>query len=135
MFVDSNMDYIKVSKDYYHIVLNEIRDGLGTITNMVLYLICPKTDKEHKHLERIAVDVSNEYIVPDDYEVLCKYYMTKLSYNEDKSDEQVFDVYHIDDIGYYEITDYYKKNHKTLDVNSELLDKCRNYESNYKKEA
>ncbi|MBQ8132729.1 MAG: hypothetical protein IJ193_09580 [Bacilli bacterium] len=135
MFIDSNMDYIKVSKDYYHIVLNEIREGLGTATDMVLYLICPKKDKEHRFLKRVVENVSNDYIVPDDYEVICKYYMTKLSYNDDKSDEEVFDVYHIKDIGYYEITDYYKNMHIAMDVDKELLEKCRDYEEHYQKEA
>ena len=45
-------------------------------------------------------------------------------------ENEVFDLYYIKNIGYYEITDYYKERHIKIDKDDNLVKKCLEYEKN-----
>ena len=134
MFVDEKYDYIKIDKDYFNKVKNDISSGLGTSKNLILYLLKYKNDINNKYIKRIELLDGEKFDIPDDYEIYCKYYMNKLSYNDKNMEEnEIFDCYKIDDIGYYEITSYYKDRNIKIDKDNELIQKCLNYEKNYNK--
>ena len=131
MFVDEKFDYIEKDIDYYNEVLNDINNGLGTKSELVLYLIRYKNDTNNKYIKRVILNKDEELKLDDNYEVYCTYNMTKLSYNEKNMEEnEVFDLYYIEGIGYYEITDYYKNRHLKLDKDNNLINKCLEYEKN-----
>lgn len=134
MFVDEKYDYIKIDKDYFNKVKNDISSGLGTSKNLILYLLKYKNDINNKYIKRIELLDGEKFDIPDDYEIYCKYYINKLSYNDKNMEEnEIFDCYKIDDIGYYEITSYYKDRNIKIDKDNELIQKCLNYEKNYNK--
>ena len=134
MFVDEKYDYIKIDTDYFNKVKNDISSGLGTSKNLILYLLKYKNDINNKYIKRIELLDGEKFDIPDDYEIYCKYYMNKLSYNDKNMEEnEIFDCYKIDDIGYYEITSYYKDRNIKIDKDNELIQKCLNYEKNYNK--
>lgn len=134
MFIDEKYDYIERDKDYYDKVLNDMNNGLGTIEEYNLYLVRYKNDKDNKYIKRVLIKKDEQLNIEDNYEVYCTYYLTKLSYN-DKSmiENEVFDLYYIKDIGYYEITDYYKKFNIKVDKDDSLKKLCLEYEKSFNK--
>ena len=131
MFVDDRYDYIEKDIDYYNEVLNDINNGLGTKSELVLYLIRYKNDINNKYIKRVILNKDDELKLDDGYEVYCKYNLIKLSYNDKNMIEnEVFDLYYIKNIGYYEITDYYKERHIKIDKDDNLVKKCLEYEKN-----
>ena len=131
MFVDDRYDYIEKDIDYYNEVLNDINNGLGTKSELVLYLIRYKNDINNKYIKRVILNKDDELKLDDGYEVYCNYNMTKLSYNDKNMIEnEVFDLYYIEGRGYYEITDYYKERHIKIDKDDNLVKKCLEYEKN-----
>ena len=131
MFIDDKYDYIERDKDYYDKVLNDMNNGLGTIEEYNLYLVRYKNDKDNKYIKRILIKKDEQLNIEDNYEVFCTYYLTKFHYNKNEEDNEVFDLYYIKDIGYYEITDYYKKFNIKIDKDERLVNKCLEYERNY----
>ena len=134
MFVDEKYDYIKIDKKYFNKIKNDISSGLGTSKNLILYLLKYKNDINNKYIKRIELLDGEKFDIPDDYQIYCKYYMNKLSYNDKNMEEnEIFDCYYIDNIGYYEITTYYKDRNIKLDKDNELIQRCLDYEKNYNK--
>jgi len=131
MFIDDRYDYIEKDVNYFNEVLNDINNGLGIKEELTLYLIKYKNDKENKYIKRVLLSKDEELKLDDNYEVYCTYNLIKLSYNDKNMIEnEVFDLYYIKNIGYYEITDYYKERHIKLDKDNNLLNKCLEYEKN-----
>ena len=129
MFIDEKYDYIEKDKEYYDKVLNDINNGLGTKEDLILYLIKYKNDSDNKFIKRVLVKSNEEFKLDDNYEIYSIYYLTKLSYNDKNMIEnEVFDLYYIKDIGYYEITDYYKSFNIKIDKDLDLYNKCLEYE-------
>jgi len=129
MFIDEKYDYIEKDKEYYDKVLNDINNGLGTKEDLILYLIKYKNDSDNKFIKRVLVKPNEEFKLDDNYEIYSIYYLTKLSYNDKNMIEnEVFDLYYIKDIGYYEITDYYKSFNIKIDKDLDLYNKCLEYE-------
>lgn len=136
MFIDDKYDYIEKDKEYYDKVLNDMNNGLGAVEEYDLYLVRYKNDKDNKYIKRVLIKKDEELQLQDNYEVYCTYYLTKLHYNDKYSeDAEVFDLYYIKDIGYYEITDYYKKFNIKIDKDDNLIKKCLDYERNYHNEG
>lgn len=132
MFVDDKYDYIEKDKEYFDKVLNDMNNGLGTIEKYKLYLIKYKNDNDNKYIKRVLINDNEEFKLDDNYIIYCTYYLTKLHYNnQNEEDNEVFDLYYIKDIGYYEITDYYKKFNIKIDKDERLVNKCLEYERNY----
>ena len=131
MFTDDRYDYIEKDVDYYNEVLNDINNGLGTKNELILYLIRYKNDINNKYIKRVILNKDEELKLDDGYEVYCNYNITKLSYNDKNMIEnEVFDLYYIEGIGYYEITDYYKERYIKIDKDDNLIKKCLEYEKN-----
>lgn len=129
MFMDDRYDYICKSKEYYDQVLEDMKNGLGTIENLTLYLIRYKNDKKNQYIKRVLVPEGEDYLVKDGYEIYSTYSLTKLSYRDPSMIEnEVFDLYMIKDIGYYEITDYYKSFSIPMEKDMDLYLKCLEYE-------
>jgi hypothetical protein len=78
MFVDDRYDYIEKDIDYYNEVLNDINNGLGTKSELVLYLIRYKNDINNKYIKRVILNKDDELKLDYGYEVYCNYNMTKL---------------------------------------------------------
>lgn len=136
MFIEEKYDYIKIDKEYFNKVKNDISSGLGTSKNLIVYLLKYKNDIDNKYIKRVELLEDEELDIPKDYEIYCKYYINKLSYYDKNMEEnEIFDCYYIDKIGYYEITTYYKDRNIKLDKDKELIQKCLDYEKNYNKKS
>ena len=131
IFVDDRYDYIEKDIDYYNELLNDINNGLGSKNDLILYIIRYKNDMNNKYIKRVILNKDDELKLDDGYEVYCTYNMTKLSYyDKNMIENEVFDLYYIEGIGYYEITDYYKERHINIEKDDNLVKKCLEYEKN-----
>lgn len=130
----SNKDYIEITEKFYNENEKNIENGEGTKTKIILNIIKYKNDLNNRYLKEIEETKDNRFKLPKDYELLCKYYITKLSYNDKElyEENEIFDCYKIENIGYYEITDYYKSMNIKIEYDKELIKKIDNYQKNYK---
>lgn len=107
------------------------KKGFGESIGIIVYILKHKKGDFYKKIVRKL----NEELTYDEehYDIYAKYYITHIRYYDDKEREnnEVFDNFKIENLGYYKITDFYKHNIGGLDKNEELIKRCKEYEENY----
>ena len=131
MFYDDKYDYIDITLEDYLNYEEDIKKGFGESIGIIVYILKHKKGDFYKKIVRKL----NEELTYDEehYDIYAKYYITHIRYYDDKEREnnEVFDNFKIENLGYYKITDFYKHNIGGLDKNEELIKRCKEYEKNY----
>ena len=124
-------DYIEINEQDYNENKEYIQKGFGESIGIILYILKHKKGNFYKKIVR-RLGEELEYD-KEHYDIYAKYFVTQLKcYDEkDKENNECFDHFKIDGIGFYKITDFYKNYIGGLEENKELEEKSYEYEKNY----
>lgn len=124
MLYDSKLEYEETTKENYELELNDVKERKSTIERYIVVFY-----NEENTIKKETLNLKN--INDFNKEVILKYYVEHLiDFNKEELHcDDVGDLYHIYNLGYFYISDFYidfKEN-----INVEIKEKFENYDKNY----